>query len=118
MKASRDIRPDAGLDSFMPTILHGEKLEQFRSERLAERAQRVESEADRRVQQLDQVVKLDESQRDQVFGIVARSSKDYDPQMVLEGAGGQISAAPTGNPQEAMLSVLRPEQRAAYDAEK
>lgn len=118
MKASRDVRPDAGIDTFMPTILHGEKLDQFRSERLAERAQRVESEADRRVQRLDSIVGLDEAQRDQVFGIVARSSKDYDPQMAIEGVGGQISSAPTGNPQEAMLSVLRPEQRAAYEAEQ
>jgi hypothetical protein len=118
MKASRDVRPDAGLDSFMPTILHGEKLEQFRTERLAERAQRVESQADMRVQRLDSIVQLDEAQRDQVFGIMARSSKDYDPQMVLEGVSGPISAAPTGNPQEAMLAVLRPEQRAAYEAEQ
>jgi hypothetical protein len=118
MKATRDVRPDAGLDSFMPTILHGEKLEQFRNERLAERAQRVESEADMRVQRLDGIVGLDETQRDQVFGIMARNSRDYDPQMVLEGTGGQISAAPTGNAQEAMLAVLRPEQRAAYDAER
>jgi hypothetical protein len=118
MKASRDVRPDAGLDSFMPTILHGEKLEQFRSERLAERAARVESEADMRVQRLDSIVQLDEAQRDQVFGIMARSSKDYDPQMVMEGASGQINSAPAGNPQEAMLSVLRPEQRTAYEAER
>jgi hypothetical protein len=118
MKASRNVRPDAGLDSFMPTILHGEKLDQFRNERLTERAQRVESEADRRVQRLDGIVSLDDSQRDQVFGIVARSSKDYDPQMAIEGVSGQISAAPTGNPQEAILSVLRPEQRAKYDAEQ
>jgi hypothetical protein len=118
MKASRDIRPDAGLDSFMPTILHGEKLEQFRTERLAERAHRVEAEADARVQRLDSIVGLDESQRDQIFGIAARNSKEYDPQMVLEGAGGQISSAPTGNSQEAISSLLRPEQRAAYEAER
>lgn len=118
MKASQNVRPDAGLDSFMPTILHGEQLEKFRSERLAERAQRVQSEADRRVQRLDSVVGLDEAQRDQVFGIVARSSKDYDSQMAIEGVGEQINPAPTGNPQDVMLSVLRPEQRAAYEAEQ
>lgn len=118
MKASRDVRPDIGLDSFMPTILHGEKLEQFRKERLNERASRVEAEADSRVQRLDNIVGLDDAQRDQVFGIVARSSKDYDPQMAIEGAGGEISSAPTGKPQDAMLSVLRPEQRAAYEAER
>jgi hypothetical protein len=119
MKASQDVRPDEGLDAFMPSILSGDKLAQFQSERLTERAQRVEQEANMNVQRLDAIVGLDETQRDQVFGIMARNSKQYDPQMVLQsGAGGQINAYQTGNRQEAMLSVLRPDQRAAYQAEQ
>ncbi len=118
MRASRDVRPDEGLDAFMPSILSGEKLAAFQSERLAERAQRVEREADGMVQRLDSIVSLDEAQRDQVFGIMARGSREYDPKMVLEGAKGQINAAPTGDRQAAVLSVLRPDQRAAYEAER
>jgi hypothetical protein len=118
MRASRDVRPDEGLDTFMEGVLSGDKLVAFRSERMAERAQRIEQEADMRVQRLNSIVGLDEAQHDQVFGIMARTSRDYDPAMVLEGTQGEIGATPGGNRQNAMLSVLRPEQRAAYEAER
>ena len=118
MRATQDIRPDEGLEQFMQGTLSGEKLETFKQERLAERAERVQQEADRKVQRLDSIVGLDEAQRDQVFGIMARGSRDYDPAMVLEGAGGEIGDTPIGNRQAAMLAVLRPEQRAAYEAEQ
>ncbi len=118
MQASRDVRPDEGLDAFMPSILSVDKLAQFRTERLGERARQVEQEADAKVQRLNSIVKLDEAQRDQVFGIMARNSKNYDPQMVMEGSRGAIAAAPVGNREQAVLSVLRPDQRAAYEAEQ
>jgi hypothetical protein len=117
MRASQDIRPDRGVDEFMPSVLSGEKLAQFQTDRLNERAQRVEHEADMKVQRLDGVVHLDETQRDQVFAIMARNSKDYDPKMALDGATVPLATAPTGNAQDAMLSVLRPDQRAAYEIE-
>ena len=118
MRASRDVRPDKGLDGFMEGVLSGDKLAAFKTERMTERAQRVESQADMKVQRLDAVVGLDETQREQVFAIMARNSPDYDPSMRLEGASGQIGVAPTENAREAMLAVLRPEQRAAYEAER
>jgi hypothetical protein len=118
VRATHDMRPDEGLDAFMETQLRGEKLAQFQTERMAERAERVQQEADRQVQRLDGIVKLDDQQRDQVFGIMARNSRDYDPAMQLEGIGGQIGTTPHGNRQQAMLSVLRPEQRQAYEAER
>ena len=117
-RASRDIRPDDGLDKFMEGVLSGEKLTAFKSERLAERVARLQSNADMKVQRLDSIVKLSDTQRDQVFGVVVRNSRDYDPAMVLEGAGGQIPAAVAANPREAMLAVLTPDQRATYDAEQ
>jgi hypothetical protein len=115
-RASREVRADDGLDQFMATTLSGDKLEDFKAERLAERAGRVQQEADMKVQRLDSMVVLDDQQRDQVFGIMARSSPDYDPAMTLEGIGGQIGATPGGDRQQAILSVLRPEQRVAYEA--
>lgn len=118
IRASQDVRTDEGLEEIMPSILSGEQLERFRSDWLEERARRVEREADGKVQQLDGIVGLDEVQRDQIFGIMARNSKDYDPQMDIEGTGAVTSALAPGNPQQAMLSVLRPDQRAAYEAEK
>ena len=54
----------------------------------------------------------------QVFGIAARSSRDYVPEMKLEGVGGEIAAVPQGKPRDAILAVLRPEQRAEYEQER
>jgi hypothetical protein len=118
MKASRDVRIDEGLETFMAGVLSPEKLEGFKAERMAERAQRVQHEADTMVQRLDSIVTLDDSQRDKVFGIMARGSRYYDPAMVLEGVSGEIGATPGGDRQAAILSVLRPEQRSAYETER
>jgi hypothetical protein len=119
MRASRDVRPDDGLDPFMEKTLSGDKLTAFKTERMAQRAERVQQDADMRVQRLDSIVQLDDTQRDQVFGIMARGSRDYDPAMKLEGVGGEIGAtAAAGDRQQAMLSVLKPEQRTAYEAER
>jgi hypothetical protein len=117
MRAAQDVRPDEGLDAFMPSVLSGDKLTQFQNERLTARADRVEQQADMKVQRLNSIVELDQAQRDQVFAIVARNSKEYDPRMVLDGSTPQIGAAPTGNTNEAILSVLRADQRAAYEIE-
>lgn len=118
VRASQRVEPDDGLDAFMPGVLSADKLAAFRAERLAQRVKRVEQEADAKVQRLDAIVSLDETQRDQVFGIMARSSRAYDPSMVLEGSRGEIGPTPGGDPKAAMLSVLRPDQRARYDAER
>lgn len=115
MKASTDVRIDHQLDNFMQGILTGEKLAAYNSERMLEKVTAVQQEADMKVERLDGIVQLDEAQRGQVFGIMARGARDYDPAMKLEGAG-------TGSPvtgkskQDAIIAVLRPEQRQAYAA--
>ena len=118
MRATRDVRPDEGLDKFMEGILSGEKLSAFKTERMNERATRVQNEADMKVQRLNSIVQLDDSQRDRVFAVMARNSRDYDPAMVLEGTTGTIEAAPVGNKQAAVLAILTPDQRAVYDGER
>ena len=118
MRMSQDSRLDDGIESQMEKMLTGQKLTDFKTQRLNERATRVQNEADAKVQRLNSVVPLSNSQRDQVFGIMARNSRDYDSAMVFEGETGQITAAPTGNRQAAILSVLTPDQRVAYEAER
>lgn len=117
-RASRDVRPDDGLDPFMENLLNGDKLTAFKTERMTERAERVQQDADMRVQRLSSIVQLDDAQRGQVFGIMARSSRDYDPSMQLEGVGNQSAGSSGGDRQQAMLAVLRPDQRATYEAEQ
>ncbi len=116
-KASRDVRLDDGIESFMQGTLSGEKLAQFQTDRANERAERVQQFADARTERLNGIVKLDAAQRDQIFGIMARKSRDYDPAMKLEGGAGAIGASPSGNTAEAVLSVLRPDQRELYQAD-
>ncbi len=118
VKASRDIRPDDGLDAFMDQTLSGDKLTHFKNERMAQRAEHVQQDADSKVARLDGIVHLDEAQRNQVFGIAARSSRDYDPAMKLEGIDENAGATSSSNRPGAILSVLRPDQRAAYAAEQ
>jgi len=118
MRAATTMRPDEGIENFMPSVLSGEKLAAFQTERLAERAERVQQEADTQVQRLDSIVGLDDAQRDQIFGIMARSSKEYDAAMILEGTRGDIGPTPGGDRQEAMLALLRADQRAAYEVER
>jgi len=118
MRATKDLRPDDGLDAFMANTLSGDKLTAFTSDRMAERAGRVQQEADAKVARLDAIIRLDDGQRDRMFGLMARSSRDYDPAMKLEGVTGDIGASATGDRQQAMLSILRPDQREVYQAEQ
>jgi len=116
MRAARDVRPDDGLDEAMAGILSGDRLAAFKVGRLEERAARVQQEADMRLERLDGIVGLDETQRDQVFALMARNSRDYDPSMQFDGVDqNAVSSLPTGNPRDAVLSILRPDQRQAYE---
>jgi predicted nucleic acid-binding Zn-ribbon protein len=117
MKAARDVRADDGLDEFMPRILTGEKLAEFQTQRMEERVGRVQNEADAKTERLHSIVPLDDTQRDQVFGIMARNSRDYMPSMQLEGGVSEIAPGQTGDREQAILSVLRPDQRVAYQQE-
>lgn len=119
MKFTSESRADEGLDGFMEKTLTGEKLSSYKAERMTERSANVQRDADTRVERLNSIVTLDDSQRDQVFGIAARDSKDYDPAMGIEGAGGGAVGQTNGADAEtAILSVLRPDQRNTYKAEE
>lgn len=114
-KAANDVRVDDGLDQYMEGTLRGEKLAAFKSDRMLERVDRVQQEADMKVTRLDSIVGLDDTQRGQVFGVMARGAHDFDPAMQFEGLGTDTAALPSGqSKQDAILAVLRPEQRQAY----
>ena len=47
---------------------------------------------------------------------MARSSPEFDPSMQLEGLGGKTATLPPGQSRdEAVMHVLRPEQRRQYE---
>lgn len=114
-----ETRTDEGLDDFFERTLTGENLTDYKAERIAERAEAVQNEADAKVQRIDNIVTLDSGQRDLLFGIAARDSKGWDEDLEIEGVEGAAIAEPgIKNPKEAMLAILRPEQKEAYEAEQ
>ncbi|CAN5288212.1 hypothetical protein BH23VER1_BH23VER1_26470 [soil metagenome] len=116
IRASRDENRDDGLDEFMDGILSGEAREQFREDRMLERVGRVQQEADRKMHRLDTIVGLDESQKDEVFVLMARGSPDFDPNMRLDGIGSDTAPLGAGADRDAaVLEVLRPDQRQVFE---
>lgn len=119
MKAQRDMDQELGLDQTMTSMLQGEKRQAFVTERLTEKAERVQQEADGKVQRIDNIVKLDDQQRNQMFLNMAQTSRYYDPQMQFEGLGDGVKPMGQGMSREqAMMSVLRPDQQQVYEAHR
>lgn len=119
VRFAADSRLDQGLDGFMQNHLSKEKFTTFKSDQMLEKVTKVQQEADLKVTRLDNIVQLDEGQRGQVFGIMARSARDFDPTMRFEGIGTETSALPPGKSRhDAVLSVLRPEQLKIYQTEQ
>ena len=117
VKSMRNDRTDEGMDPVMEGLLQGPQLEAFKAERLEERAQRVQQFADRQVQRINNIVRLDPAQTDRLFGIMAQSSPDYDASIRLEGSTGEIAPA-NMHPRDALKSVLRPDQLAIYEEDR
>ncbi len=114
-RAAADVRVEDGLEKFMETTLSSDKLTAFKSDRMFEKVASVQHEADMNVTRLDGLVGLDDTQRGQVFAVMARGARDFDPAMQFEGLGTDTAALPSGkSKQDAILAVLRPEQRQAY----
>lgn len=118
-KASNDVRVNEGLDKYLESTLQGEKLASYKSDRMLEKVKSVQDEADMKVTRLDGIVGLDDAQRGQAFGVMARGASDFDPAMQFKGLGTDTGALSSGkSKQDAILEVLRPEQRQAYEDDR
>lgn len=80
-------------------------------ELLAERARKVEAEAQRQLERLTEQLMLTGEQRRRLFPILARTSEDYDPAMTISGhpAGAPRLTGWTGDRE--FNEVLEPPQR-------
>lgn len=111
IRASREMEEGQDIDGLMESTLTGDDLAQYQEDRLHERVESVQNEADRKMQRLDNLVQLDEAQKDQVFGLMARGSDQFDPSMQFDGLEGDTTRlAPGQSREEAISAVLRPEQ--------
>jgi hypothetical protein len=93
IKGSTGLRPTDGMDEVMARTLTDPARSTYQKERMTERLQQVQAEADRRVTRLHAMVDLDEAQQDQVFSLMARSSRDFDPTMQFEGLSADTAAS-------------------------
>ncbi len=119
IRATRELDVGQDLDDHMESVLTGDDLERYRNDRLVQKVELVQAEADRKVTRLDNIVNLDEEQKDQVFGIMVRGSKHYDPSMRMEGVEGDTDTLYPGTSRDtAILRVLRPEQMNDYHQHK
>jgi hypothetical protein len=75
----------------------------------------VQNEADWKVERLNGTVGLDEAQKDEVFSIMARSSRDFDPRMQIEGVPEDSGVASREDRDASIMAVLRPEQQSSYE---
>ncbi len=118
IKAAKYQKPKKGLDSFMESTLKGSELQRYKSDRLIERNQEIETEANNRLNRLTQAVELNEDQQDRVFAIMARSSPDFDPSTKLSiPLGNDLrSITPGQDREQAIRSVLSADQIRQYDA--
>jgi hypothetical protein len=116
VKAVRYLEPRRGIDEFMERTLAGPEKQRYIADRTVERATKIENEANNRLQRLHQAVPLDQSQQDQVFAIMARSSPDFDPSIKLDIPQGNDMGhiRPGADREAAIQQVLRPDQRRQY----
>lgn len=117
-RAATDVKVENGLETFMVRTLSPDKLAAFKSDQMMDKVTKVQEEADRKVTRLDSIVTLDETQRGQVFGVMARGAEDFDPAMQFEGIGTDTGTLAGKSKQDAILAILRPDQREAYMAEQ
>ncbi|HCQ38577.1 MAG TPA: hypothetical protein DIV39_05435 [Verrucomicrobiales bacterium] len=107
-----------GIDQFMEQQLTGETLVAFRADRLQEKIDSVEGEANGRLNNLDSIVNLDASQEDQLFFAMARSSEDYIPSMDIEGMDDDRSALDREGRNVAIESILTSEQQELLESHR
>jgi hypothetical protein len=105
-----------GIDGFMEGLLDPEMRELYRADRMIDRIESVQAEADRKVERLDSIVDLSEDQKDAAFALMARGARDFDPSMQFDGLGSDTSALEPGRGQSrdaAIEAILTPDQMAA-----
>jgi Spy/CpxP family protein refolding chaperone len=104
--------PD-GMNAMLKETLTPEQYEQYDKKQTAERVQRLERQANWQTDRLGRRLNLTEQQKDQVFGIMVKSS---DPNLEVEtGTGAAAPTSADADRDAAIKAILTPEQRAIYE---
>jgi hypothetical protein len=88
----------------------------YEKDKLEKQAQSLERAANNEADRLGRQLGLDDTQKDQVFEIYARTSKRFDPSLQVETeAGSQVQVDEDTNREDAIREILTPEQQTSYD---
>ena len=102
-----------GMKTALKETLTPEQYEKYDKKQTAERVQRLERQANWQTDRLGKRLNLSEAQKDQVFGIMVKSS---DPNLEVEtGTGAEAPTAADADRDAAIKAVLTPEQRTIYE---
>jgi hypothetical protein len=114
------IRRDGGvfaeekLDEALKGTLTDEQYAGYSTKQLAQRAERLERQANGEVERLGGRLNLTEEQKDKVFQAVVTTSDNFDPALKVET--GSAADIPQGlSREDAIRAVLTPEQVKIYD---
>lgn len=110
--------PQKTLDEWAATNLEGEQAKSYETGRLAEKAKAITDSANTQLERMNTSLNLDETQKDQMFHVLVRTDKDYDPSMQMEGVADPGGAAVPESRDEAIAAILNPEQNEKYQAQQ
>lgn len=110
--------PQKAIDDWAAASLTGEQAQTYKTKRLTEKTEQITKSANSKVESLGKDLGLDETQKDKVFNILVQTDRNYDPSMALEGVNATAGVSEGQSRDEAIASVLTPEQKAKYDAKQ
>jgi hypothetical protein len=110
--------PQKAIDDWAAASLTGEQAQTYKTKRLTEKTEQITKSANSKVESLGKDLGLDETQKDKVFNILVQTDRNYDPSMALEGVNATAGVSEGQSRDEAIASVLTPEQKSKYDAKQ
>lgn len=120
MSMGRGPNPQKAMDEWAAANLSGEQGTQYQTARLNEKAKQITDSANTKLEAMSSSLNLDETQKDQMFNVLVRTDKNYDPTMKLEGLSTEAGAAdaPQQSRDEAISAILNEDQRAKYQTQQ
>lgn len=106
------------LDEWAKANLEGEQAKSYETGRLGEKAKSITDNANAQIDRMNKSLGLDETQKDEMFQILVRSDKDFDPSMQLEGVTGGSGVPNPLSRDEAIAAILNPEQKEKYQSQQ
>jgi hypothetical protein len=112
-----DMNPKKAMDAYVKETMTPEQKASWENRKLETKAEELERTANWKMERMNRSLNLDEAQKDQVFSILVKSNPDYDPSLSVEGVAVTAgSEAPSLKEEEAIASVLRPDQMDEWKA--